>query len=312
MPMPGPGQMLVKVRAAAVNPLDWHFMRGEPYIMRLVGVGVLRPTETRLGADMAGVVEAVGAGVTAFKPGDEVFGAVTGGFAEYVLTNEKQVVRKPLDITFEQAAAAPVAGLTALQALRDTAKLQAGQRVLINGASGGVGTFAVQIAKSYGAIVTGVTSSRNVELVTSIGADVVIDYTKESFTDSTLAYDIIFDNVGNEALSDVRRVMTPTGVYVAVGGPTDDKVIEPLWSLAKALVYSAFVSQEFLPFLASTNAADLKVLADLMAQRKVTPVIDRTYTLDQVPDAIRYVETGRARGKVIISIAPEVADAAPQ
>ena len=310
-PAPGPDQILVKVRAAGVNPLDWHFMRGEPYVMRLAGTGLTRPTETRIGTDMAGVVEAVGANVTNFKPGDEVFGAAVGAFGEYVLTYARHIVRKPLDVTFEQAASSPIAGLTALQALRDTAKLKSGQRVLINGASGGVGTFAIQIAKSYGAVVTAVASSRNVELVKSIGADIVVDYTKDDFTAGTLAYDIIFDNIGNEPLSEVRRVMAPDGIYVAVGGPSENKWIGPLANLAKAIVYANFVSQEFLPFLASTNAADLQVLADMMAQRKVTPVIDRTYTLDQTADAIRYVETGRARGKVIISVAPEVAEPTP-
>src|SRR5688500_4444644 len=217
-PVPTDSQLLIRVRAAAVNPLDWHYMRGEPYIARS-GMGLRKPANTRLGVDYSGVVEAVGKSVTQFKPGDEVFGGRNGALAEYVTAREGgAVVLKPANLTFEQAAAVPVAALTALQGLRDKGQLQPGQTVLINGASGGVGTFAVQIAKSLGANVTGVCSTRNVEMVRSLGADQVIDYTKEDFTKSAQRYDLVLDNVGNHSLSDVRGVVNPDGKYVMVGG----------------------------------------------------------------------------------------------
>jgi NADPH:quinone reductase-like Zn-dependent oxidoreductase len=305
--LPNDNQVLIKVHAAAANPLDWHYMRGTPYILRLVDSGLGKPKSPRLGTDVAGVVEAVGRNVTQFKPGDEVFGAARGAFAEYVLASEKNIVRKPTDLTFEQAASVPIAALSALQGLRDKGRIQPGQKVLINGASGGVGTFAVQIAKSFGAEVTGVSSMRNVDLVKSLGADHVIDYTKENFTLSAQRYDVILDNVGNHALSDLRRVMTTTGIYVLVGGggPDEGNWIAPLVGLIEPLIYSAFVSQEFATLLASINTSDLKVLSEMMETKKVTPVIDRTFGLSDVPAAIRYLETGRARGKVIVSVAPD-------
>ena len=300
-PVPGDSQVLIKVRAAAVNPLDWHYMRGTPYIGR-IGMGLRKPKVTRLGVDFAGIVESVGRSVTQFKPGDEVFGGRTGALGEYVTIREAgAVVLKPANLTFEQAAAVPVAAVTALQGLRDKGKLQPGQKVLINGASGGVGTFAVQIAKSFGAEVTGVSSTRNVELVRSIGADRVIDYTKENFTQSAQRYDLVLDNVGNHSLSRVRRIIKPEGKYVMVGGPSG-RWLDPLPRAFNAIVMSRFVSHDMGLFLSDLNKEDLTVLRDLMAAGKVTPVIDRRYRLSEVRSAIQYLETGRARGKVVITL----------
>ncbi len=299
-PVPGDDQVLVRVRAASVNPLDWHYMRGTPYVMRM-DAGLRKPKDTRLGVDFAGTVEAVGKNVTEFKPGDEVFGGRTGAFAEYVAIPERRLARKPQNMTFEQAASVPIAAITALQALRDKGKVQPGQKVLINGASGGVGTFAVQIAKSLGAHVTGVSSTRNVELVRSIGADQVIDYTREDFTQGGQRYDVIVDMVGNHSLSAYRRVLKPKGIYVMVGGPKG-RWIAPLDGVAQMFVYSAFVDQEFVFLLAQISKEDLTILRELMEAGKVTPVIDRRYTLNEVPEAIRYLEEGHARGKVVISV----------
>ncbi len=303
-PTPADDEVLVRVRAAASNPFDWHFMRGTPYIMRL-SAGLRKPKDIRLGVDFAGTVEAVGRNVTRFKPGDDVFGGRTGAFAEYVTVPEDRgVALKPANVTFEQAASVAIAAITALQALRDRARAQPGQRILINGASGGVGTFAVQIAKSFGAHVTGVCSTRNVEMVRSIGADQVIDYTRADYTRTGQRYDVILDNVGNRSLSDNRRALNPDGKYVLIGGggPNDRKWIGPLPSLIKALVLSPFVSQEMGMFLSEMKQEDLAILGDLMQAGKVTPVIDRRYTLSEVPAAIRYLEQGRARGKVIITL----------
>ena len=299
-PMPADSQVLVRVRAASVNPLDWHYMRGTPYIGRL-GMGLRKPKVIGMGVDFAGTVESVGRAVTQFKPGDEVFGARTGAFAEYVAVREDRVVSKPSNVTFEQAAAVPVAALTALQGLRDQGNVRPGQKVLINGASGGVGTFAVQIAKSLGADVTGVSSTRNVELVRSIGADHVVDYTKEDFTRSALRYDVIIDNVGNHSLSDLRRVLTPGGKYVMIGGPSG-RWIDPLPRVLAAVVTSWFVDQDMRFFLSQINKQDLTTLHDLIQAGKITPVIDRRYRLSEVPEAIEYLETGRARGKVVIVV----------
>jgi NADPH:quinone reductase-like Zn-dependent oxidoreductase len=305
-PVPNDNQVLVKVRAASVNPYDWHFMTGTPYIMR-IGVGLLKPKDTRLGVDFAGTVEAVGKNVTQFKPGDDVFGAKAGAFAEYVCGSERGLVMKPDNLTFEQAASVPIAGLTALQAVRDKGKVQPGQKVLINGASGGVGTFAVQIAKSFGAEVTGVCSGRNVELVRSLGADHVIDYTKEDFTKRAERYDLILDNVGNQPLSGFRRVLTPRGKYVVVGGGgvNDSRWTGPLVGVIKMLMVKRFVTQEMGMMLADMNRKDLTILADLIQAGKVKPVIDRTYTLGQLPEAMRYLEEGHARGKVVITVAQD-------
>ena len=301
-PVPTDSQVLVRVRAVAVNPLDWHFMRGEPYFGRL-GMGLRKPKVTRLGVDFAGVVESVGKAVTQFKPGDEVFGGRTGALAEYVTVHAYRgaLTLKPASVTFEQAAAVPVAGLTALQGLRDKGKVQPGQKVLINGASGGVGTFAVQIAKALGADVTGVSSTRNVEMVQSIGADRVIDYTKEDFTKSGQKYDVVLDNVGNHSLSAVRGVVKPNGKYVMVGGPTG-KWLDPLPRVVRMLVLSRFISQEMRMFLSDLNQKDLGVMSDLMVSGKVIPVIDRRYKLSEVQEAMRYLETGRARGKVVLTV----------
>ena len=304
-PTPNDDQVLVRVRAASVNPYDWHFVEGTPKIMRAMGVGLRKPKDTRLGVDFAGTVEAVGKNVTQFKPGDEVFGGSTGAFAEYVCRRATgSVALKPASITFEQAASANIAGITALQAVRDKGKLGPGQKVLINGASGGVGTFAVQIAKSFGADVTGVCSTRNVDLVRSLGADHVIDYTKEDFAKGTERYDAILDNVPNHTLSECRRVLSPKGKYVLIGGggPNDSRWIGPFGRIIKTMVLSPFISQKMGMMMADTSQKDLTILADLMQSGKVKPVIDRTYKLSEVPAAIAYVEEGHARGKVIITI----------
>ena len=307
-PVPNDDQILVRVRAASVNPYDWHFIEGTPKIMRAMGVGLRKPKDTRVGVDFAGTVEAVGKNPAAagqFKPGDEVFGGKGGAFADYVCPRAgRAVALKPANITFEQAAAVNIAGITALQALRDKGKVQSGQKVLINGASGGVGTFAVQIAKSLDADVTGVCSTRNVDLVRSLGADHVIDYTKEDFTKSGQRYDVILDNVGTQPLLSFRRVLIPKGKYVMIGGggPNDQGLIGPLFRPIKAMLLSPFVSQEMGMFMADTNQKDLAVLADLMQSGKVKPVIDRTYKLSEVPAAIAYLEQGHARGKVVITV----------
>ena len=304
-PTPNDDQILVRVRAASVNPYDWHFIEGTPYIMRAMGVGLRKPKDTRLGVDFAGTVEAVGKNVTQFKPGDDVFGGRGGAFAEYVCPRANRAVAlKPASLTFEQAASVNIAGITALQALRDKGQIQPGQKVLINGASGGVGTFAVQIAKSFGADVTGVCSTRNVDLVRSLGADRVIDYTKEDFTKTGQRYDVILDNVGNQPLLSFRRALIPKGKYVMIGGggPNDQGLIGPLFRPIKAMLLSPFMSQEMGMFIADTNQKDLAVLADLMQSGKVKPVIDRTYKLSEVPAAIAYLEQGHARGKVVITV----------
>lgn len=302
-PVPADKQMLVRVRAAAINPVDWHYMRGRPYLLRM-DAGTGTPTNPRLGIDFAGTIEAVGKDVTRFKPGDEIFGGKYGALAEYVTVNEDgSLAIKPANLTFEQAGSVNVAALTALQALRDRAQIQPGQKVLINGASGGVGTFAVQIAKLLGAEVTGVCSTRNVEMVRSLGADHVFDYTKEDFTESGQRYDVILDNVGNRALLDIRRVMTPKGKYILIGGggPDAGPWIEPLIGAIKALVLSWFVDQDMGMFLSESSAADLVILGGLMEAGKLTPVIDRTYPLTQAADAMRYLEEGHARGKVVVT-----------
>jgi NADPH:quinone reductase-like Zn-dependent oxidoreductase len=304
-PVPNDDQVLVRVRAASVNPYDWHFIRGTPYIMRMMMGGLRKPKDPRVGVDYAGTVEAVGKNVTLLKPGDEVFGNRTGAFAEYVCVRaDRAVALKPANVTFEQAASVPVAALTALQGLRDHGKVQPGQKVLINGASGGVGTFAVQIAKTLGADVTGVCSGRNVDLVRSIGADHVIDYTKEDFTKSNERYDVILDNVGTQPLSGFRRVLKPKGICVMIGGggPKEGNWVGPMSRPIKAKLMSPFIDQKMGMMMAQGNKADLNILADLMQSGKVTPVIDRTYPLSEIREAIRYLETGRARGKVIIAV----------
>jgi NADPH:quinone reductase-like Zn-dependent oxidoreductase len=301
-PTPKDDEILVRVHAASVNPLDWHYLEGTPYMVRIDG-GFGKPDDPRLGVDFAGTVEAVGKQVTRFKPGDEVFGGRFGALAEYVAVREQRAVAlKPANMSDEQAAAVAIAGITALQALRDKGHIRAGQNVLINGASGGVGTFAVQIAKSYGATVTGVCSTRNVDLVRSIGADHVIDYTREDFTTGTQRYDLILDNVGTHSLLEYKRVMNPDGVYVMVGSTTPGNWFGWLVQPVEASILSPFTSQKFGMMLADLNRDDLATLATLMQSGKLTPVVDRTYKLSEAPEALRYLEKGHARGKVVVTV----------
>lgn len=316
-PTPRDDGVLIKVRAAAVNPLDEGMIRGGGRIVN----GLRNPKITRLGVDVAGEVEAVGRNVTQFKAGDEVFGACIrdpqdsalkvwipqGAFAEYACAPESALVMKPDNVTFEQAASAPVAAFTALQGLRlgglgDKGHIQPGQKVLINGAAGGVGTFAVQIAKSFGVEVTGVCSTKNVEMVRSIGADRVIDYTQEDFTKLGQQYDLLFDCIGNHSLSACRRALTPNGICVMVGEKSGRKVIALLARLIAAFVLSRFVSQKLITFLARPKKKDLTIMHDLMKAGTVKPVIDRRYKLSEVPEAIRYLGGGHARGKVVITL----------
>jgi len=300
-PTPADDEVLIKVVAASVNPLDWHYMRGSPYIMRL-GTGLGAPNSTSMGVDFAGTIEAVGKNVKRFKPGDEVFGGRSGAFAEYVTVSEDQaLVLKPANITFEQAASVPIAAVTALQALRDKGKIEPGHKVLINGASGGVGTFAVQIARSFGAEVTGVCSTRNVDMVRSIGAEHVFDYTKEDYTESGRQYDLIIDMVGNHSLSANRRALKPDGIFVIVGGEKGNW-LGPLMGPIKALMLSPFVGQQFVMLLAELRKDDLAILGDLMQAGKLMPVIDGRYQLSEVPAAIRHSEDGHASGKIIIDL----------
>ena len=305
-PTPTDDQVLVKVRAVSINPYDWHFVEGTPYVMRAMGVGLRKPKDIQLGVDFAGTVEAVGKNVTQFKPGDEVFGGRGGAFAQYVCPRATRAVAlKPASVSFEQAASVNIAGITALQAVRDKGKVESGQKVLINGASGGVGTFAVQIAKSFGADVTGVCSTRNVDLVKSLGADHVIDYTKEDFTKGAERYDVMLDNVGNHSLSECRGVLTPNGKYVLIGGggANEQGFLGGLGKALWAMVFSKFVNQQMGMMMADANGKDLTLLAEMMQSGKLKPVIDRTYkSLGEIPDAIRYLEQGHARGKVVVTV----------
>jgi NADPH:quinone reductase-like Zn-dependent oxidoreductase len=296
-PSPGDDQVLIRVRAAAVNPLDWHLMRGDPFLVHLMA-GLRKPKVPGLGVDMAGVVEAVGKNVTQFKPGDEVFGSCRGAFAEYACASPSALAIKPAGVTFEQAAALPVAACTALQTLRNKGRLRAGQKVLINGAGGGVGTYAVQIAKLLGAEVTGVCSTPNVEMVRSIGADQVIDYTRDNFTQHAQRYDLIVDCAGNHSLSALRRVLSPNGMYVMVGGSTRGW----LRRLIAGLVRSLFSSRKLTMVMAKRNKDDLAFLVELLTSGKLESVIGRRYPLTEAAEAIRYLEQGHARGKVIIEV----------
>jgi NADPH:quinone reductase-like Zn-dependent oxidoreductase len=301
-PMPEDDRVLVKVHAAALNAGDWRSMRGSPYLIRLMGEGLGSPKDIHMGVDYAGTVEAVGKNVTQFKPGDQVFGARSGALAEYVTVREdRAIVHKPPNVSFEQAASVTVAAITALQALRDHGGIQAGQKVLINGASGGVGTFAVQLAKSFGAEVTGVCSTRNVELVRSIGADDVVDYTQEDFTRNEQRYDLILDAVGNRSPSEHRRVLKPGGTLVVVGAGKGNW-IEPFAGAIQTVVMSPFVDEELIFFVASLKQDDLRLIASLMQAGKVTSVIDRRYMLGEVPAAMAYLEAGHARGKVVVRV----------
>jgi NADPH:quinone reductase-like Zn-dependent oxidoreductase len=301
-PIPNENQVLVKIIAASANPLDWHRMRGEPFIARM-GEGYLKPKNPKLGADIAGRVEAVGKNVTEFKPGDEVIGSIgAGGFAEYACSRDKNFVLKPSNVSFEAAAAAPVVGFTALQGLRDTGQIRSGQKVLVNGAAGGVGSFAVQIAKSYGTEVTGVCSTRNLELVRSMGADHVIDYTREDFTNNGKQYDLIYDAIGNRSVSDYKRALKPQGICVIAG-------FTGLLRLFEHMILGPMMSKEGgqkvgMMGVAKVTKADFLVIKELLETGKVVPVIDRCYPLSETAEAIRYLETMHARGKVIITVAP--------
>lgn len=299
-PRVGEKGVLVRVRAASVNALDWRFMRADPHLVRM-SEGLRRPKRTIPGVDLAGVVEAVGPGVTKFKPGDEVFGARGGAFAEYLLGVETNFITKPDWLTFEQAAAIPTAACTALNGLRDYGAVRPGQSVLVNGAGGGVGTFAVQIAKAMGAEVTAVCSSRNVEQSRSLGADDVVDYTKHDFTRSGRRYDVILDNVANRSLTALRRVLARDGTLVIDGGGKG-KLVGPFKLPLKAMVVSKFVRQKMVFYVAKIKLRDLELLTGWVEAGKVTPVIDRTYPLSDAADAIRYVETGHARGKVVVTV----------
>jgi NADPH:quinone reductase-like Zn-dependent oxidoreductase len=298
-PTPKENEVLVKVQAASANPADWHLMRAEPFLARLEN-GLFKPKITKLGADVAGRVEAVGKSVSQFQAGDDVFGElplnVLGSFAEYVCASEDALALKPARLTFEQAAAVPLAAFTALQGLRDKGQIQPGQKVLINGASGGVGTFAVQIAKSFETEVTGVCSTRNLDLVRSIGADHVIDYTQEDFTQTGQRYDLIFDAVGNRSVSDLRRALRPNGICAVAGFTSLSRLFQVMFMGGKEIG---------LMETAKGNKKDLLFIKELLEAGKVIPVIDRMYPLQEVPEAIRYLEAGHARGKVIVTVSPE-------
>jgi NADPH:quinone reductase-like Zn-dependent oxidoreductase len=295
------GEVLVRVHAAAIHAGDLLVMGGRPYLMRLMGFGLRRPRKRIPGFDVAGRVEAVGRSVTRFRPGDEVFGECSGALAEYVSTSERKLAVKPAGLTFEQAAAVTTSGVTALRGLRDAAKVQPGQHVLINGASGGVGTFAVQIAKTLGAEVTGVCGTGNVDLVRSIGADHVIDYTRQDFTRGAERYDVILDNVANHSLSACRRVLTPRGTLLPNNGTSGGRWTGTLGRILAAVALSPFLRQRLRPFVIFVGKDDLTALVELIEAGKVTPVIGRTYPLDEAPEAIRYLEQGHARGKVVIT-----------
>ena len=303
-PTPADNEVLVRVRAASVNPADGHMIR-DSWLARLFS-GLRKPTNTRFGTDFAGVVESVGKNVTDFKAGDEVFGAKNGAVADYICVKaERAIVMKPGNITFEQAGSVGIAGITALQGLRDKGHIKVGQKVLINGASGGVGTFAVQIAKAFGAEVTAVCSTGNMDLVKSIGADHVIDYTKEDFTNTDQRYDMIYDLVGNHGFSERRKILTPNGICVlaGIGGAglhpeTMGRIFGNFWNAFR----SNFTKQKFVFYIAKLTKEDFGVMRDLMQSGKVSPVIDRTYKLEQTADAVRYMEEGHARGKVVVTI----------
>jgi NADPH:quinone reductase-like Zn-dependent oxidoreductase len=309
-PVPAENEVLVRVRASAVNARDWHLMRGDPYLARLMSPAMgpgSGPKATIRGSDFAGVVEAVGARVTRFRPGDEVYGDLGdpgGAFAEYLCAPDGAVGPKPANLTFEQAAAVPLAGITALMGLRDLARVRPEQQVLINGASGGVGTFAVQIAKALGAEVTGVCSTRNVELVRSLGADHLIDYTEQDFSRNGRRYDVVFDLVGNRSLRDLRRALTPTGTLIVSGGGVSEggSFFGPMGLIIRATVVSRFVRQRITQLTARASEENLTALRELAESGKIVPVIDRTYPLKDVPEAIRYVEQEHARAKVVITV----------
>ncbi len=305
-PVPADDEVLVRVRATCVNPYDWHHMRGEPYVARLLpGLGLRGPSLSILGCDMAGRVEAVGRDVTEFRPGDDVYALLReGGFAEYVSVREDLLAPKPKNLSYEQAAAVPMAALTAWVGLSEVGRLQPGQRVLVNGASGGVGTFAVQIARALGATVTGVCSTRNVELVRSLGADEVIDYTTEDFTRSGRRYDLLLDNAGSRSVSACRRVLTPKGTFVAVGGQAG-RWLQPAGHAFSALAVAPLVSQRMVLADAvgcTEKKRHLTTLTEFIEDGRITPVIDRRYPFEEIPAAVRYQEAGHAPGKVVVTV----------
>lgn len=301
-PVPAENEVLIRVRAAGLNPFDWHMMRGTPWPLRLF-LGIWKPKSIRMGVDVAGTVVGLGQGVTDFRLGDEVFGAADGALAEYVCGPASAVVCRSPSVSAEAAAAVSIAGLTALQALRDKGHVTPGTRVLINGTAGGVGTFAVQIAKWQGAHVSGVCSTRNVEVVRSIGADRAIDYTKEDFATGSERYDVILDLVGNRSLADCRRVLKADGVLIGCGGGgPDTSTGKLLMGMVKQMVAGWFTKQKLVGVLAKRSKDDLEILRELLANGLIKPVIDRTYSLAEVPDAIRYLEEGHARGKVVVQV----------
>jgi NADPH:quinone reductase-like Zn-dependent oxidoreductase len=300
-PVADSGDVLLRVEAASAFIGDWHVMTGLPYLIRMVS-GLREPKTRVRGQDVAGRVEAVGTDVTRFQPGDEVFGTCNGSFAEYATARADKVAPKPANLTFEQSAAVPTTGSTALQAVRDKGKVKPGQKVLIIGAAGGVGTFAVQIAKAFGANVTGVCSTAKVDLVRSIGADAVIDYTQDDFVELGRRYDLILDIAGRRSVSHLRRALAPRGTLVIVGGEGGGRWFGGIDRQLRAQMLSPFVSQKLGTFVAKQNSENLMVLKELIEAGKVTPVIDRTYPLSEVPEAMRYVEAGHARGKVVITL----------
>ena len=300
-PVPSDTEVLIRVRAASVNPLDWHQITGKPYVMRLQN-GVRRPKQRTPGTDVAGVVEAVGAAVTQFRVGDEVYGTAAGGFAEFACVAEKGAVAKPANVTFEQIAGVPVAAITALQAVRDKGQVQPGQQVLINGASGGVGVFAVQIAHSRGAEVTAVCSTRNIELVRGLGADRVIDYTSDDFAVDTGHYDVMIDMIGNRPLRACRRVLRPGGIFVLVGGPDRGRLLGPLTHMLKAVAAFRFGGRTAVPFMARLGRQDLLTLTEMVAAGSLVPVVERTYPLAETAAAVRHVMDGHTSGKVVITM----------
>ena len=298
----GDGDVLVRVSAASVDRGTWHIMAGLPYPIRLAGFGLRAPKPLNPGRSVAGTIASVGSAVSELAPGDEVYGTCDGAFAEYACAQPGKLAAKPANLSFEQAAAVPVSGLTALQAVRDQGQVQAGQRVLVIGASGGVGTFAVQIAKAFGAEVTGVCSPAKAGLVRALGADHVVDYTREDFADGAQRYDVILDTGGNRRLSDLRRALTPRGRLVIVGGETDGRLLGGSDRQIRALLLSPLVKQKLGTFVASENAADLNVLRDLIEAGQLAPSIDRTYPLSEVPAAIGHMQDGHARGKLVIRV----------
>jgi NADPH:quinone reductase-like Zn-dependent oxidoreductase len=301
-PEVGADDVLVRIHAASINPADWHILRGDPLVARLMGVGLTKPKTPVAGIDAAGVVEAVGANMQGLRPGDEVLGFVRGAFAEYACAAEDKVVPKPASLTFEQAAAIPIAATTALRGIRDVGEVKAGQRVLVNGAGGGVGTFAVQIAGALGAEVTGVCSTGNVELVRSIGAAHVIDYTKEDFSDGRVRYDVILDNVSSLPLATLRGALAPKGILVLNGGGSPGHVFGPIAVLLKAVVANPFVSQRLRPLPSKETREELLGVTRLIEDGKLTAVVDRTYPLAETAEGLRHVEQGHARGKVIVTV----------